>query len=354
MYDSIPSEDAVSLHYLYSDDTNILCGSIKLNVLARVLARIYGPAICHSGLRNMIIALLISKSGTRASKYPTLSEQRHVDITLRELTHKLSNPSEIDEGDIFVSYMLAIWYGDIDSTAIEVHVQGLFAIMQHLSRKKTFSSSPMAPFWALLRDEILWLTRKSGNCSKLCQDFRDIIGPKTIHQRQKYENELRTAANLPLSAEKVFYGRSMYTSVHTMLESAKIIDQRQLFGDSLIESVLVELQVEYQMVERKHHEDFLDLELSPLERGEYVENWKEEQTIIGRLHDLIVLNVCRLAAISLEAASIQQGLRSPKGIAVVNFIGLNITKNQGFFSGRNSGLQSFWNRFVKLFSLLRF
>jgi hypothetical protein len=315
MYDSIPSEDAVSLHYLYSNDTNVLCGSIKLDVLARVFARIYGPSISHSGLRNMIIALLISKSGSRTSTYPTLSEQRHVNITFKELKQKLSNPSEIDEGDIFVSYMLAVWYGDVDSTAIEVHVQGLFAIMRHLSQAKTFSSSPMAPFWALLRDEILWLTRKSANCPRLCQDFRDVIGPKTLHQRQTYENELRTAASFRSSAENVFYGRCMYTSVHTMIESAKIINRRQLYGDSLIESVLVELQVEYQMIEKKHHEDFLDIELRPLQMGKYVEDWKQEQKIIGRLHDLIVLNICRLAIVSLEGVSIQQGVRSSKGMA---------------------------------------
>ena len=336
MYDSIPSEDAASLHHLYSNDTNILCGSVKLDVLARVLARIYGPSISHPGVRNMIIALSMSKSGSRTSKYPTMSEQRHVDITFRELTKKLSNPSEIDEGDIFVSYLLAVWNGDIDSAAIEVHVQGLFAIMRHLSQNITFSSSPLAPFWALLRDEILWLTRKSANCSKMCQDFRDILGPKTIQQRQRYENELRAAADFRRSGAKVFYGRSMYTSVHTMMESARIINQCQSsVHDPLIESVLVELQVEYRLVEQKHHEHFLDLELSPLQRGEYVKSWKEELTIIGRLHDLIVLNVCRLAAISLEAVSIQQGLRSPRGIEASTSLDLNITKDQGFFSGRN-------------------
>ena len=316
LYVSIPSEDAASLHYLYSNDTNVLCGSVKLDVLARVFARIYGPSISHPGLRNMIIALLKSKSGNRTSKYPTLSGQRHVDITFGELTQKLSNPSKIDEGDIFVSYMLAIWYSDIDSAVIEVHVKGLFAIMRHLSQNTTFLSSPMSAFWALLRDEILWITRKSANYANTCQDFRDILGPKTIQQRQKYENELRTAANFRRSSAKLFHGRSMYTSIHTLMESARIINQCQLsVCDSLIESVLVELQVEYRLFEQKHHEVFLDLELRPLETGGYVKNWQEERTIIGRLHDLIVLNVCRLAAVSLEAASIQQGLRSPEGIA---------------------------------------
>ena len=248
---SIPAEDAASLHYLYSSDTNILCGSIKLDVLARMLARIYSPSIRHSGLRNIIIALMMSKSGSRTSYSPSPLEQQHVDITLRELSQKLSNPSTIDEGDIFVSYLLAVWYGEVDSAAIKVHVQGLFAIMRHLSQNPEFFNSPMAPFWALLRDEILWLTRKSADFSRICQDFRDILGPKTIQQRQKYEQELRAAGPFNSPAEKVFRGRSMYTSVHTMVESAKIVRQCQIsVHDPLVESVLVELQVESSLVEQ--------------------------------------------------------------------------------------------------------
>jgi hypothetical protein len=321
---SIPAEDAASLHYLYSSDTKILCGSIKLDVLARMLARIYSPSIRHSGLRNIIIALWISKSGTRTSHSPTPLEQQHVDITFRELSQKLSNPSTIDEGDIFVSYLLAVWYRDVDSAAINVHVQGLFAIIRHLSQNPAFFTSPMAPFWALLRDEVLWLTRKSPDFFQVCQDFRDILGPKTIQQRQKYEQELRATGPFNYPAEKVFHGRNMYTSLHTMMESAKIVSQCQNSAhDPLIESVLVELQVECSLVEQMHHEDFLDTELLPIQSGEYVKDWKEEFVIIERFHDLILLYICRTAIIALKAPSIQQGLCSQEGIsATISLISL--------------------------------
>ena len=286
-----------------------------MDVFARVLSRVYTPSITHPGLRNMIIALLLSSSGSQNSRYPTLLEQRHVDITIGTLTQKLSNPSEIDEGDIFVSYLLAVWYINIDPTAIDIHVQGLFAIMRHLSQNVEFTTSPMSPFWALLRDEILWLTRRSNNCRRICRDFRDILGPKTIQQRQTYENELRTAAQFRHPNAKVFYGRNMYTSVHTLMDSARILDQHDLSThDPLIESVLVELHVEHRLVKEKRHEDFLESEIAPLQKGQYVKDHHVELTVIERLHDLIVLHVCRLTTIALEATSIQQGLYSAEAM----------------------------------------
>ena len=200
----------------------------------------------------------------------------------------------------------------------------------------------MAPFWALLRDEIIWLIRKSVNCSRICQDFREILGPKTIQQRQRYENELRATMRpeyLPFNA-KVFFGRSMHTSVHTMLESARIINQRYpiqiLSQDSLIESVLVELHVEQSLLEQRGHEELLELELAPLQKGEYVENWRVELTIVERIHDLILLNVCRLVATALEAPSIQQGLSSSKGITASASLISILRRSMAFFQ---SGIQ---------------
>jgi hypothetical protein len=267
----------------------------------------------------MIIAM--SESGRRtAPQFPTESEQRHVDVVLGELARKLQNPEEIEESDIFIAYLLAVWSDDMDSAASETHVNGVMAIMSHLAQKLNdgFSSSPLAPFWAFLRDEILWRTRKSENFYAICQDFRDILGPKTIEQRQTYESELRSSMT-PRFNSKVFYGRCMYSSVHTLMEAARIVNQRYPIQngrlDPLIESVLVELHMEQQLVEQKDHESQIDLELEPLQRGEYVRDWHVEVTLVERFHDLIGLYVCRLATVALEAPSVQEGLSSPEGLA---------------------------------------
>jgi len=317
----VPSEDLASLHYLYTNNTPILCGTIKLDVLARVFARVYGPSMTHGGLRHIIIALLMSRSGTRTSGCAV--EQRHVDGTFAELARKLSSPSNIHESDIFVAYLLALWSGDIDPAATEVHVEGVVAIMRHLWRKlgSEFLRSPMAPFWALLRDEILWLTRKSNNYQRLCEEFRNMLGPKTVQQRERYERELR-GAMIRYSQDpnpKIFFGRSMGTSVHTMMELARIIDQRYpdqwSIQDPLIESILVELHIEQHTIEQQRNEERLDVELKPLQLGNYVENCDVELDVTERIHDLVVLYVCRLATLGLEAPSIPHGLRSSEGVA---------------------------------------
>jgi hypothetical protein len=151
----------------------------------------------------------------------------------------------------------------------------------------------------------------------MCEDFREILGPKTIQQRQVYEKELQAAAPFGRPNSKVFYGRTMYTSVHSLMDSARIIDQYNYFRhDPLIESVLVELHHEHQLIEEMRHEDFLEDELSPLQHGKYVNDWQVEHTVVERFHDLIVLHVCRITTLALEATSIQEGLDSPEAIVV--------------------------------------
>jgi len=295
----------------------------------------------------MIIAILMSKSRNNPAPskteqgqvvVPSETEQRHVDIVLGELMQKLSNPADVEESDILVAYLLAVWSEDVDSSATDVHIEGVIAIMRHLQRKMgdSFSTSPMAPFWALLRDEILWRKRKSPSFYRLCQEFREILGPKTVQQRQRYERELRATMMVDIKHPnpKIFFGRTMYSSIHTLMESAKIINERfhlpNSVQDPLIESVLVELHVEQVLLEQRGHESLLELELKPLQRGEYVEDWKVELTIIERLHDLIAIYVCRLATIGLEAPTVRDGLESTEGQAAASMLKSVIKRARAF------------------------
>jgi len=329
---SIPAEELSALQYLYSNDTRILCGSVKLDVLARLLARIYSPAMEPSGLRHMLIAHLMSKSGIRTRpNHPTIEEQNHVGIALHELSIKLSsNRDDIDESDILISYLLAIWSGEINSSAAEVHIKGVLQIMRHVSRKLggNISASPMAPLWGLLRDEILWLTRKSAKSSQLYSELHAILGPKTILQRQQYEAALRgamippqgtnTSTAVPDKHIKVLFGRSMHTSIHTLVEVARILDRRRAnptSQDPLVESVLVELQMEQASLAEKNHEPLLARELEPLKRGMYVRDWQDEANVLMRCHDLIVLYACRMTILALRAQSIREGLEGTEGRA---------------------------------------
>jgi hypothetical protein len=267
----------------------------------------------------MLIALVSTSEGTEPR--PTQSERQHVDIAIRELSQKLSNPAEINESDVFVAYTLAIWSRNIDNAATEIHINGVIALMRHVCERN--SSSTMKPFWPLVRDDILWLTRKSHDSHRLCEDFRGILGPKTIQQRRTYEGELCSMAQSRLPDTKVLFGRSMHTSVHSMVELAGIVDQRSLSPndrelDPIIESVLVELRVEQDIGEQKEHECWLERELTPLKSGGYVEDWRVEAEVIRRYYDLVILHVCRLAIIALESSSIQEGLHSSDALVAYN------------------------------------
>jgi len=336
---SVPLEDLEALHYLYTNNTHILCGTLKLDVLARLFSHVYGPSMPYGGLRHIIIAIFMSRSGTRtAAGCPSLVERRHVDVTFAELSRQLSNPTAIHESDIFIAYLLALWSCDVDPTATEVHIEGVVAILRHLSRKMgcQFLDSPMFPFWAFLRDEILWLARKWNSYHRFCQDFRDILGPKTIQQRQRYESELRRVAMLSQPQDtdgKIFFGRSINTSVHTMIELAKVIERgyHRSEQDPIVESILVELHIEQRSIEQKGRETLLDLDLKPLQHGDYVADWEIEARVVDHIHNLIVLYLCRLATLALEASSIEDGLGSPAGVAASAALIWILYRSRGFF-----------------------
>jgi hypothetical protein len=352
VYDaSIRSEDVVRLQYLYLNDVRILCGSVKLNVFARILARAYGPAVTR-GLRNMLIALSSTSDTGTNLRCPTQSEQQHVDIAFRSLSQKLSNPSAIEESDIFVAYTLAMWSRNIDKIATQAHIKGVIALMRHISQNQDLSASPMAPFWALIRDDLLWLMRKSDESYRLCQDFRAILGPKTIQQRRIYETELSSISPTGQSTTKVLLGRTMYASVHSMVDLVRIVDHKsQSHNDSdldpIIESVLVELRIESSLVDAKKHELWLDLALEPLQFGQYVKDWQVEADVVGRFCGLLITSVCRLTVVALEAPSIQIGLRSAEAttayktlIAVVDraryFVAAGFKDERMFGTGKST------------------
>jgi hypothetical protein len=125
-----------------------------------------------------------------------------------------------------------------------------------------------------------------------------------------------SATVVPDKHIKVLFGRSMHTSIHTLVEVARILDRRRAnptSQDPLVESVLVELQMEQASLAEKNHEPLLARELEPLKRGMYVRDWQDEANVLMRCHDLIVLYACRLTILALRATSIREGLETVEG-----------------------------------------
>jgi hypothetical protein len=88
--------------------------------------------------------------------------------------------------------------------------------------------------------------------------------------------------------------------------------------------------VEQVLLEQRGHESLLELELKPLNKGQYVEDWKVELTIIERLHDLIAIYVCRLATLGLEARTVTEGLESTEGQAAAAMLKSVIKRARAF------------------------
>jgi hypothetical protein len=139
------------------------------------------------------------------------------------------------------------------------------------------------------------------------------------------------------------FGRSMHTSVHSMVELASIVDQKSqspnnAHWDPIIESVLVELRVEQYLCERKNHESWLERELKPLDFGDYVKDWRVEAEVVRRFYDLVILHVCRLAIIVLESSSIQAGLQlSDALVASTSFISILKSAQRFMLAGIKGG-----------------
>src|SRR5271169_3107577 len=116
----------------------------------------------------------------------------------------------------------------------------MLAIMEHLLKKQSdlFSTSELSPLWALARDGILWSTGWSSDKSlvkRLVHDFRVLLGPKTIQQRQRYGEEV-----------KGVHAHSMWvtlgTEMHLLRFCLGAMNERFLEGtlvqDAYMESIL--------------------------------------------------------------------------------------------------------------------
>jgi len=164
----------------------------------------YGPTISHPGLRFAILAC--GDRERNRQKGPTIEELEYVGNALRLLTQNLIYPENVEEADLFAAATLALWSMKVGAREkFDKHASGVLSIMKHLSEKEkqgTFTSKFRA-IWPLIRDQITTAAeyrhygalRGLGNpfqaIEHLHRDFRFILGPKTIEQRQQFESQLR-------------------------------------------------------------------------------------------------------------------------------------------------------------------
>jgi hypothetical protein len=137
----------------------------------------------------------------------------HVDKATNALRGNLTDPTTVDDGDLFVAFLLALWYLDspIDTIreSAETHVEGTVALMKHLSEKDAHSKSPLRLLWLLIRDEIVRQISYGNHClSELV--LHKILECRLSGSRQSYINLLRSK-----NSPDIFYEYEYFHSAGT-------------------------------------------------------------------------------------------------------------------------------------------
>src|SRR6202043_3092885 len=117
---------------------------------------------------------------------------------------RLPEPDEIDEGDLFCSFLLARCHSfprvtreQEERAAFSMHVNGVLTITRHLSnraddirRLPTFRS-----FWLLIRDVLIqdtYVINPVGDIrfDDVSEQFKRVIGQQTTADRKQYQSAL--------------------------------------------------------------------------------------------------------------------------------------------------------------------
>jgi hypothetical protein len=139
----------------------------------------------------------------------TYKYKDHSTLALRALEHKLNNPWELDEGDLFAVALLAMPVHIIGPDEFVRHMEEFATIMKHLSRRKR-AEHQLNVFWPLIRDEMIMFgieyhfafgtkpifvtsIEPEQMGSRLVQACHDPISYQAFHERQEYQRRLGLA-----------------------------------------------------------------------------------------------------------------------------------------------------------------
>jgi hypothetical protein len=336
----IDQEERQELQYLYSLDYFADRGMFTMILLAKQFCWRYGLSITHRGLRHAMLANAFTWHGHNCQL-----SKRHLSQACKALSRKVKQPAKIDEGDLFSSFLVALWYeyNPWTKNNFTKHAWGILAIMKHLCRTATNNvpSTPFAAFWPLVRDEILRVTESlDGRSVSLYAEFREILGPKTIEQRYRYEKELLRHSTA------VFAGNYLASELDWMvarlpllLSQHETIYMKRLRKEYYhIDPHLESLLVDSWAVSGSTIQQGLEAKLEP-ENKTVRQNSRESSVFTWWVCGLVGLLLLRLSTRALGAVTITQGLCSSEAIADAKSI-ISICKQPEEFA-RDSEMSKF-------------
>ena len=149
---SVPAEDVRVLQLALADELPWeRRGYSEVDLFFRNAASVFGPCINHIALRHAILAYFTAYYDVG----DPLRHLRHANFACSALRRKLNDPTTLDEGDLFVSFILAQWgAANEDSVVLRSNMLGFTLIMKQLSDRAggNISSYQLAVFWPLARD----------------------------------------------------------------------------------------------------------------------------------------------------------------------------------------------------------
>lgn len=290
----------------------------------RAAAFVYGPSIDHVGLRHSLLAFIALQLDT-----PLEQHLEHANLAIQALCWKLSKTNTLDEGDLFVSFLLALCCFGLTENAemmISANMRGFVSIMQHLSNRVrgAIKSYQLAVFWPLARD-LLGLGEYVLNLvgGEFWDDSCRVLGMTSFQQMVSYFHAL-PATTLPDDCiGEGSISLILHNSLRQNREMKELLrvemarqngqnDQATAHKLSLTSSLSVSLQDDiYLAVD--------DLAVN-LMSDEYIYDKERFRTLfdhemIVRMSRITVSVQCnRMFRILLRAPSVLQGLTSEEGI----------------------------------------
>jgi len=106
-------------------------GSLDVKLFFRSVASVFGPFIDHPTLRHATLAYCTASYDI----IDPLQHLRHATSACSALRRKLNDPTTLDEGDLFASFLLALWArASQHFGALASNMLGFTLIMKQLFR----------------------------------------------------------------------------------------------------------------------------------------------------------------------------------------------------------------------------
>lgn len=324
---SIEPQHVNLLQYLYSNEYVLLDGYKPFRFLFRLMSSIYTPSIEHIGLRHAILACA-------AYHLDRGDSALHVDQAIRELRRKLRDPNNIDEGDLFLSCLLARCgsYAEQDrEQMICANSRGFVSIMRHLFNRVqgAIDHYPLAIFWPLARDflgivESEYKYEDLGLWDASCQ----VLGLPTIRQTLTYLDALPSENKDKPPEVRLYAIFMLYRQSESMRALIRFETRRQCvagFSLNMLQTGLPIKQLQddhmppstlYQetMAEFSSTLQIISIPIECMSAAESAKIRSATPAIIEMCQVILVWQLNRLLRELLRAPSVVEGLISPEGI----------------------------------------